>query len=198
MQKYTSILKSRPYLYLELKKAAQLKIQGLNEDEIKMKAIDENIFAVNTEARKREIASTVINRILVLDEYILDQIVNGSLQTSKQLALYSILKTDRLFYDFMKEVFQEKILLKDFIITDKDFNIFFRRKAEQSEQIAEWKDYTFYKLKQVYKRILSEAGFIKNIKQEVKVLPQIIEIDVINHLKSIGDIPYLEAILGEM
>ena len=198
MQKYTSILKSRPYLYLELKKAAQLKIQGFNEGEIKIKAIDENIFAVNTEARKREIASTVINRILELDEYILDKIVNGSLQTSKQLAIYSILKTDRLFYDFMKEVYQEKILLKDFIITDKDFNIFFRRKAEQSEQIAEWKDYTFYKLKQVYKRILSEAGFIKNIKQEVKVLPQIIEIDVINHLKSIGDLSYLEAILGEM
>lgn len=191
-------MKSRPYLYLELKKAAQLKIQGFNEEVIKIKAIDENIFAVNTEARKREIASAVINRILELDDYVLDKIVNGSLQTSKQLAIYSILKTDRLFFEFIKEVYQEKILLKDFIITDKDFNIYFRRKAEQSEQIADWKDYTFYKLKQVYKRILSEAGFIKNIKQEVKILPQIIELDVINHLKSIGDISYLEAMLGEI
>lgn len=198
MEKYTSVLKSRPYFYLELKKAAQLKLEGFDEKQILSKAIEDNIFTVNTEARKREIAFTVINRISELDDYILDEIVNGSLQTSKQLSIYSIIKTDRLFFEFMNEVYKEKILLKDFIITDKDFNIFFRRKIEQSEQIAEWKDYTFYKLKQVYKRILSEAGFIKNIKKEVNIIPQIMEVDVINHLKSIGDIVYLESMLGEI
>lgn len=198
MLQYTSILKSRPYLYLELKKASQLKKQGLDEETIRNKAIEENIFAVNTEARKREIASTVINRIEGLDNYILDKIVNGSLQTSKQLAIYSILKTDRLFFEFMKEVYKEKLLLKDFIITDKDFNVFFRRKAEQSDQIAEWKDYTFYKLKQVYKRVLSESGFIKNSKKEVEIIPQIMEEEVVQHLKNIGDMPYLEVMLGEI
>ncbi|EYE87599.1 hypothetical protein Q428_12400 [Fervidicella metallireducens AeB] len=52
MIQYTSILKSRPYLYLELKKASHLKIQGLDEETIRSKAIEENIFAVNTEAEK--------------------------------------------------------------------------------------------------------------------------------------------------
>lgn len=197
MLKYTSILKSRPYLYLELKKAATLKIQGFSEEEITKKAIEENIFTVNTEARKKEIASTITNRIKKLDNYILDKIANGSLQTSKQLAIYSILKTDRLFFEFMKEVYKEKIILKDFILTDKDFNIFFRRKAEQSEQIASWKDYTFYKLKQVYKRVLSEAGFIKSSEKEHLIIPQIMEEEVIKHLKNIGDTIYLEAMLGE-
>lgn len=198
MLQYTSILKSRPFLYLEIKKASQLKLQGLDKEEIKNKAIEENIFAVNTEARKREIASAVVNRIQELDDYTLDKIVNGSLQTSKQLAIYSILKTDRLFFEFMKEVYREKLLLKDFIITDKDFNVFFRRKAEQSEKIASWKDYTFYKLKQVYKRVLSEAGFIKNAKKEMEIIPQIIEEDVMKHLEDIGDIAYLEVMLGEI
>lgn len=195
---YTSILKSRPYLYLEFKKASYLKIQGLSEDDIKDKAIEENIFSVNTENRKREISSTVINRIEVLDVYILERIVSGNLQTSKQLALYSILKTDRLFFEFIKEVYREKMLLKDSLIKDKDFNIFFRRKAEQSERIAQWKDYTFYKLKQVYKRILLEAGFIKNSRKEVEIIPQMMEKDVIDHLKEIGDIAYLEVMLGEI
>lgn len=198
MLQYTSILKSRPYLYLELKKASELKLQGMGEEIIRSKAIEENIFAVNTEARKKEIASTVINRIEILDNYILGKIVNGSLQTSKQLAIYSILKTDCLFFEFMKEVYREKLILNDLIITDKDFNVFFRRKAEQSEQIAGWKDYTFYKLMQVYKRVLSEAGFIKNSKKEVEIIPQIIDQEVVNHLKDIGDGPYLEAMLGEI
>ncbi|MGN9166194.1 DUF1819 family protein [Tissierellaceae bacterium HCP3S3_D8] len=198
MLQYTSILKSRPYLYLELKKAIELIIQGFSIYDIKNKAIEENIFAVNTEARKREIASTVINRIKVLDDFIMDKIVNGNLQTSKQLALYSILKTDRLFFEFMTEVYKEKIFLNEMNLTDKNFNIFFRRKAEQSEKIASWKDYTFYKLGQVYKRILTEAGFIRNNKKEIKILPQIIEEEVIEHLKNIGDVSYLEAMLGEI
>ncbi len=198
MQKYTSVLKSRPFLYLELKKAGQLKIQGFTDEDLMKKAVEENIFTVNSEARKREIASTVINRLREIDDFVLDKVVNGSLQTSKQLVIYSILKTDRLFFEFLQEVYREKLMLKDYIFTDKDFNIFFRRKSEQSEQIAEWKDYTFYKLKQVYKRILSEAGFIKISKQEVRLLPQIIEIEIVDHLKNIGDAIYLEAILGEI
>lgn len=198
MSEYISTLKSSSYLYLELKKACNLKIQGFDESEIKNKAIEENIFALSTEARKKEIASTVINRIEVLDNYAIDRIANGSLQTSKQLALYSILKTDRLFFEFMKEVYGEKIILKDYILTDKDFNVFFRRKSEQSEKVASWADYTYYKLGQVYKRILTEAGFIKNVSKEIEIVPQIMEDDIINHLKSIGDTKYVETMLGEI
>ncbi len=53
MLKYTSILKSRPYLYLELKKAASLITQGLSIEEIINKSIQENLFAVNSEAKRR-------------------------------------------------------------------------------------------------------------------------------------------------
>lgn len=196
MLKYTSILKSRPYFYLELKKVASLIDKGLSVEESMSKALEENIFAVNSEARKKEIASTITNRLKELDRYIIDKIANGSLQTSKQLAIYSILKTDRLFFEFMKEVYKEKLLLKDLTLTDKDFNLFFRRKAEQNEQVAGWKDYTFYKLKQVYKRILAEAGFTKNTKKEVQIVPQIIEKEVIEHIKNSGDAIYLEVMLG--
>lgn len=198
MSGYTSVLKSSSYLYLELKKACNLKIQSLDENEIRNKAIEENIFALSTETRKKGIASAVVNRIKVLDDYLIDKIANGNLQTSKQLALYSILKTDRLFFEFMKEVYREKILLKDYILTDKDFNVFFRRKSEQSEKIANWVDYTYYKLGQVYKRILTEAGFIKIVNKEIEIVPQIMEDDVINHLNSIGDTIYIEAMLGEL
>lgn len=196
MRPYTSILKSRPFLYLELKKAAGLVLEGFSIQEVKEKSIEENIFALNTENRKSEIASTIANRLKVLDEFLMDKIANGSLQTSKQVALLSILKTDRLFFEFIKEVYNEKILFKDYQITDKDFNIFFSRKAEQSEQVASWTDYTISKLKQVYKRVLLEAGLTKNNKRDVEIIPQIMEEDVKNYLKSIGDTPYLEAMLG--
>lgn len=198
MLKYSSTIKSRPYLYLELKKALSLKLQGISSDKIKDKAIKENIFSMNSENRKKEIASTILSRMKVLDEFLMDKIVNGTLETSKQVALYALLKTDLLFFEFMNEVYKEKYLLNDLVITDKDFNIFFQRKAEQSERVASWKDYTYYKLKQVYIRILYEAGFIEKIDKENKIKPPIIEREVIDYLSNKNDEVYIEVMLGEI
>ncbi|MCR6544411.1 DUF1819 family protein [Dehalobacterium formicoaceticum] len=198
MQNYSTILKTRSFLYLELKKAASLRLQGISGEEIKQKALDENLFLLKTEKRIKEIASTITERLEVLDRPLLQKITMGSLETSKQLALYAILKTDRLFFEFMQEVFREKYLLRDYIITDKDFNIFFQRKAEQSQTVASWTDYTYYKLQQVYKRILMEAGLAKKQKKNIEIIRPMVEKDVIEHLKNKGDEIYLKAMLGDI
>ncbi len=127
---------------------------------------------------------------------LLDKLANGNLETSKQVALYAILKTDRLFFEFMQEVYREKYLIRDYLITDKDFAIFFQRKAEQSQKVAEWKDYTFYKLKQVYKRILTEAGFVKKNKKDVEITRPLMEQELADFLNEKGDGIYLQAMLG--
>ncbi len=63
MLEYKSTIKARSYLYLELKKAASLYLQGISTDDIKQKALDENIFSLNSENRIKEIASTVSERL---------------------------------------------------------------------------------------------------------------------------------------
>ena len=100
-----------------------------------------------------------------LDDFLISKIAQGNLETSKQITLYSILKTDRLFFEFMQEVYCEKYLLMDYMITNKDFSIFFQRKAEQSQRVASWKDYTYYKLEQVYKRTLWKPDLLGRAKR---------------------------------
>jgi hypothetical protein len=195
---YKSTIKSRPFLFKETKKAAYLINKGFKDFEIKDKAKNDNIFQVNTETRRSEIASIVLQRLKAIDDFLIEKIVNGEIGTSKQVVIYAIMKTDRLFFEFMYEVFREKMLLRDFTLQDKDFNIFFERKKEQSERVASWTDYTFYKLKQVYIRILFEAGFIKDQKKDREIVKPIIEEDVAYHLKEIGDTKYLNALIGEM
>ncbi len=196
MLEYKSTIKARSYLYLELKKAAGLYLQGFSIEDIKQKALSENIFSLNSRNRIKEIASTVSERLEALDEMLLAKLANGNLEASKQVALYAILKTDRLFFEFMQEVYKEKYLIRDYLITDKDFTIFFQSKAEQSQRVAKWKDYTFYKLKQVYKRILVEAGFVKKNKKDVKITRPLVEQELIDHLNEKGDAIYLQAMLG--
>ncbi len=198
MLKYKSTIKARAFLYLELKKATSLYLQGFSIEDVKQKALQNNIFLLNSESRIKEIAATISERINALDEKLLHKIAKGNLETGKQLALYSILKTDKLFFEFMQEVYREKYLLRDYMITDKDFKIFFQRKAEQSQQVANWKDYTLYKLQQVYKRILTEAGFAKKNQKNIEITRPIMEKEIIDHIKNKGDEIFLRAMLGEV
>ncbi|NFG40376.1 DUF1819 family protein [Clostridium botulinum] len=193
---YKSTIKSRPYLYKETKKAASLINSGLRIDDTKTKSIEDNIFQLESEARKKEVASIIVARLKDLDKYIIDKIENSNVETSKILVLYAIVKTDRLFLEFMNEVYKEKILLKDLYIRDKDFGIFFQNKREQSEKVASWTEYTFKKLKQVYIRILFESGLISNQKGDKEIKVPIIDNDVKEYLYKIGDRVYINAILG--
>ena len=198
MLEYRSTIKARSYLYLELKKAANLYLEGFSLDDIKQKALDENIFLLNSKNRIKEIASTISERLQALDETLLHKLTKGNLETSKQIALYAILKTDRLFFEFMQEVYREKYLIKDYIITDKDFSIFFREKAEQDRRVAGWTDYTFYKLKQVYKGVLIEAGFVKKNNKNIEIIRPLMEQDIIDYLNKKGEGIYLQAMIGEI
>ena len=193
---YKSTIKSRPYLYKETKKAARLINSGLGVEDIKTKSIEDNIFLLESETRKKEVASIISARLKDLDKYIIDKIENSNIETSKVLVLYAIVKTDRLFFEFINEVYKEKILLKDLYIRDKDFGIFFQNKREQSEKIASWSEYTFKKLKQVYIRILFESGLISNQKGDKEIKVPIINNEVKEYLYKIGDKAYINSILG--
>lgn len=194
---YKSTIKSRPYLYKETKKAAKLIKEGFGLDDIKKKSIEDNIFQLESEARKKEIASIIAIRLKDLDKFIIHKISEGSIETSKILVLYSIIKTDRLFFEFMNEIYKEKLLLKDLFIRDKDFNMFFQSKREQSDKVASWTESTFKKLKQVYIRILFESGLIKNQKDDREIKPPILEREVKEYLYKIGDKVYINAIIGD-
>ena len=194
---YKSTIKSRPYLYKETKKTATLIKQRLTLDDIKKKSIEDNIFQLESETRKREVASIVSARLKDLDEFVIDKISEGNVETSKILVLYAIIKTDRLFFEFMNEVYKEKLLLRDLFLRDKDFNMFFQSKREQSDKVASWTEYTIKKLKQVYVRILFECGLIENQKGDRIIKIPILENEVKEYLYKIGDKIYINVILGD-
>lgn len=193
---YKTTIKLMSFLYLETKKASSLVLKGFSEDDIKEMSIKENIFQMKSETRKLGVASTIMKRLKILDEFLLDKLANGDLETSKQIVIYAIMKTDRLFFEFMSEVYRDKIILKEKYILDSDFNVYFARKCEQSDIVAAWKEYTFYKIKQVMTRVLFEAGFIKNQKGDKEINIPIVDYNLAQHLKEIGDNIYLDVLLG--
>ena len=95
-QGYKSTIKSRPLLYLETKKVSSLLYQGLKEFEVKEKQLWKISFKL-IQNQEKEIASSVLARLKILDEYLIREIGHGDIESSKAIVLYAIMKTDRLF-----------------------------------------------------------------------------------------------------
>ena len=193
---YKSTIKSRPYLYKETKKAASLVNRGVEISSLKSESIEHNIFQVETETRMKELASIIGTRLKELDSYLIQKIESSNIETSKIIVMYAILKNDRLFFEFMNEVYKEKIVLKDLFIRDKDFGVFFQNKRELRDKVNSWSEYTFKKLKQVYIRILFESGLIANQKGDREIVIPIIDGEVKDYIYKLGDKVYINAILG--
>lgn len=193
---YRSTIKSQSFFYLETKSLSELILQGLNDLEIKEKVIGQNMLQFKSEARKRQVASVIIKRLKPLDEFLLKKIINSDIETSKIIVFYSILKTDRLFFEFINEVFRDKGLYQEMYLKDRDFYSFFESKRQQSDTVEKWAEYTFYKLQQVYIRILFEAGLLKNQKGDREVKVPIVNPDVVDHMENLGESKYIHAIIG--
>jgi len=135
-QNYSTSIKTKPFLYVELKKMAELKVNNpeMSDSELKNKAVEDNIFQYSTINRRKEVASTIIRRLKVLDEFLVEKLLKGTIDTGKQIAIYSILKTDRLFFEFMDEVYKDKYQVREPYLTDKDFSIFFQQRTVRPMQ----------------------------------------------------------------
>lgn len=193
---YSAAMTSRPYLYKETKIVASLLANGTDITAIKKISVEENIFQLEKEYRRIEVAQAIISRLKNIDLLIIDKIANGSTEISKLLVVYIIMKHNRLFFEFINEVYREKIILRESTIKDKDFNIFFNRKREESEKVNGWSEHTFKKLKNVFTIILvdSDMGIKKNGEIEIKV--PLIDKEISNHLIAIGDKVYINAMEG--
>lgn len=163
-QSYSATLTSDAFLYYELKQVLKLKVQGLTDAQIRETVIDENIFQYKSKKSASRLLSSVMRRVRVLDDNLMNMFINEPIDVGKIINLYTIMKTSRLFFEFMNEVIKEKLEYRYEILDKKDINIFFTAKSEQSDIVAGWSDETIRKLKQVILKILSEVGIIQEIK----------------------------------
>ncbi|SFG31322.1 DUF1819 family protein [Sporolactobacillus nakayamae] len=188
MRKYSSTIKSRSFLFIELKNLCKCYLDGVDYSELKLKIINENLFQTESENRRRELAPTVLKRLQALDSFLVNKIVSRDTGTGKVIAVFAIEKTDRLFHDFVTEVIADKFSVLDTYLTDRDFEHFFESKGQQSEIVRAWKPYTLYKLKQVFIRILYEAGFLKSNSSNRELNRPLIDPEVRNYLLKIDSL----------
>ncbi len=186
IEKYSAGIVKRSTFFRETMEVGTLKSQGLSDSELKEELFEKNFLRITPERRNRETASAVMSRIQSLSDDEVRLLSKGTLDEKKGITLLSIMKTERIFMDFMSEVWVEKIHLGQTTLDEGDFNLFFRRKAEESEHVARWKPITINKIKQVMKKILNDLGFVRGKGKSVEIL---ISLSSLQFIDAISDEP---------
>ncbi len=184
------------FWFTEYKKFVKLLMDGNTAESIKKLNEEENIFGASSVARAKQIYSTISKRVESLNRDFLDIFIKGDISTQKVITLCSLLETDKLFFEFVYEVYREKLILGITELTDSDFSIFFKRKQEESGQIADWKDYTLKKLSTCYAQFLYEAGLLETAKGDKKIVRPLLDIELENCLRKYEKEHIIRALTG--
>jgi hypothetical protein len=159
----------------ELGRTLSLMREGKSADDIRRLAEESNIFVARSPALSKQIANTALSRACALPYGLRALFLSEGLETRRLIALTAVMLTDRLFLSFMYEVFREKLIAHDDVLTDADFRIFFRNKQREDGHAAKWTDQTLDKLRNNYKRYLSESGLIERGAGERNIIRPLID-----------------------
>ena len=135
MEAYSAGLMSQSFWFIEFKKVVKLISDGKSQNEIKSACIEENLFGAVNAYRSKRIAGYLTNRAAALDAKEVQLFMESDPATQKLLNLIAILRTDRLFFEFLFDVYREKIILGIPIMETRDANIFFNNKEVQSTEV---------------------------------------------------------------
>ena len=193
---YSAGLMSQSCWFIEFKRIVQLIATGKAEEEIKRECLENNLLGAVKEYRAKRMYGYLINRAKMLDEELIQLFMDGDLSTQKLINLVAILRGDRLFFEFLFEVYREKAILGQEELEDKDVNVFFRNKGNQSEIVENWNDSTKKHLKSNYMTCMADAGLIQVNKKKRIITTPIVDSQLAKYLERSGDHSLLVAISG--
>ena len=194
---YSSIIKKVTFRYSEAKRIAKLMLEGKDRTEIASLCIDENYIQIDSAPRRREITNVVYERLCSLDDFLLSAFLSSDVATSKFILIYATAKTDRLFFEFLFEMYREALLNSNHnYLSIDDFDSYFAAKKQSDIVVAKWVDETLRCLKKGYRNILVESGLGKRERKNIVVQRIMIHPAVEEHIRLVGDTDFLKATLG--
>ena len=193
---YSAGLISQSFWFHEFKQAVKLRQEGLDYDAIKKKCVAENLFGAAKEYRALRMAGYITTRVKTMESAMIELFCSSDLATQKLINLITILRIDCLFFEFVYEVYREKVILGMDCMEDVDVNAFFTRKETQSEVIAGWKDTTKRHLRSNYLNFMVDANLLTVVDKKKTVTPPILDTALAQYLVAQNEQRMINALTG--
>ena len=191
---YTSTIRDFPLMFLEMKRTAVLLCEGKKDHEILSLSINDNIYQLDKEKRRRSMPLKMTKRLATLQMPLIQALANSTTDEGKLIAFVALMKAERIVFEYMLDVYADKTDFDE--ITDLDYMQFIDRLATNSETVAKWKQDTIKNINTKIKNILCDAGLAKRSSTGLIVQKPIIDNDFYNLLHE-DDWVYARAVLRE-
>ena len=196
MEAYSAGIVSQSFWFIEFKKVIRLVSEGKNLSEIRAVCIEDNLVGAVNACRAKRTTWYLINRAAALDEREVKLFIQSDVPTQKLLNLIAVLRRDRLFFEFLFEVYREKISLGIPMIEDRDARVFFNNKERQSTVVENWKESTKVHLKQCYFNFMIAANLLNMDGKVRRITPPIMDAALERHMENKGEYHMIKAITG--
>lgn len=196
MEEYKASLTGEPFLYNETKIIGKFLLEGEDSLELRKRNVEENLIQYKQPKSISRVNSAIFKRLNILDNKQLYFFVNEELQQSKYMLVYSIMKTDNIVKDFIREVYYDKLLMNDSTIQQYEVEKWFDNKCNISEFLNSKSDSTKYKLKQVLMQIMNASGLVKREKNIFYINRPLLSDEFIKILSDVGDYEFAKTIGG--
>ena len=195
--KYSAGAVSKGFWFQEFKKYNTLLNKGLKDAEIKIMQEEENILLAPSADYGKRMINEVSRRTRALPKEISTMFTSLPVSDQKILNILGIMMTDRLFFEYMYQVYREKIITGNLQFDNSDTRIFLKNKSEQSKKVANFTSQTKKRLAGAYRTYLKEANLIIEDKNSITIKKPILDINLENEMKNNDLYPYLRVFLGE-
>ena len=196
-QNYSAGIMSQSFWFNEFRQLLKLKRENCEPDEMKKRVIEENLFGAPNEYRAKRIYGYLINRVSLVEKELSDLFFSSDLATQKLINLIAVLRGDRLFFEFLYEVYRDKIILGEKTLELSDGKIFFNHKETQDDNVLAWKDQTKKRVQSAYFNFMIEANLLEIVDKKKLITPPLLDIALENYLRSNGETAIIKAITGE-
>lgn len=187
---------SKGFWFNEFKKYNELLREGKTDKEIKELQKEENVLLAPSTSYGIKKVGEVSRRTRALPKEILDIFLKVDVADQKIINLIAIMMTDRLFFEYVYEVFREELILGTKEFKDSSVRIFFKNKADQSEKVAGFSESGKKRLAGAYKTFLKEANLIEDRDGVLVCNKPLLDIELENIMKKEALFPYLKALMG--
>ena len=203
-RKYSAGLMSQSFWFVEVRQYLRLKKENLSDDEIKRRITEENLFGAPNECRAHRIGNYLSARAGRMSQEELVLFFACDITSQKLINLICIMRNDRLMFEFINEVYREKVMLGAETIDLSDGRAFFTEKEKQDDTVAGWQDKTKRRLISTYLNFMTDARLLSmsarmpgNSKSGTRKITIPLPDEALqHHLETTGETTILKAIMG--
>ena len=197
-KKYSAGIMSQAFWFNEFKQYLNLIKNGYSTDELKKEVIEDNLFGAPNEYRAKRMYGYISNRANALEDNLLNLFFSSDLANQKIINLIAVIRKDRLFFEFLYEVYREKIIIGEEKLDLADGKTFFNHKETQDDSLAEWTDATKRRVQSAYFNFMTESNLLRSEGQkDYTITPPLLDIALERYLQANGETAIVKAITGE-